>query len=321
MTRARKAALDLTDLQVFLAVVQERGFSRAASKLGCTQPAVSLAVRRLEARLGHELFDRTSNPGLLTQVGRVFKEYADRLVRLADEAEASVQDFEDLQRGRVVIGTNDAGVYALLPLIERFQAAHPGILVDLQRVPSRQMAADLVHGSLEFGLMNFHSPERRLRSISLGSDELVAIVAPTHPFAKRATLKIADWAREPIIFHNESSPARERAIRLAEQRQSPLNVRLAMPTLDGIKLAVQLGLGVSLMPHSCAADEIKRGDLVAVSMPEFRFSRPVQLAYHRARRLSHAAAAFLQVASQCARSRPPNGVQPRGNAQAARSYE
>src|SRR5437868_1035262 len=83
--------------------------TRAAVKLHRTQARVCWAVRRLEQRLSQPLFDRTSNPGVLTEAGHVLKAYGERLIRLADEAETSVHELEDLKRGRVLIGTNDAG--------------------------------------------------------------------------------------------------------------------------------------------------------------------------------------------------------------------
>src|SRR6187402_2193001 len=128
--------MDLAELRVFLTVASERSFSRAAAKLHRTQPAVSQAIRRLEDEIGERLFDRSSKDGTLTEAGRVLREYAERLMRLSEEAELSVRELRDLQRGRVLIGANEAGVHILLPLIARFRAAHSRILVDVRRVPA-----------------------------------------------------------------------------------------------------------------------------------------------------------------------------------------
>ena len=111
--------MDLAELRVFLTVAAERSFSRAASKLHRTQPAVSQAIRRLEDEVGERLFDRSSKDGTLTEAGRVLRDYAERLQRLSEEAQLSVRELRDLQRGRVLIGSNEGGVHVLLPLIER----------------------------------------------------------------------------------------------------------------------------------------------------------------------------------------------------------
>ena len=112
--------MDLTALRIFLAVAEERSFSRAAAKVHRTQPAVSQAVKRLEDDLGEQLFDRSSKSGTLTDAGRVLQNYGQRLVRLAEETESAMRELRDLRRGRVLIGANDQ----IVPLtaIESFLA-------------------------------------------------------------------------------------------------------------------------------------------------------------------------------------------------------
>src|SRR4029453_12907275 len=97
--------MDLAELRVFLAVAAERSFSRAASKLHRTQPAVSQAIRRLEDQVGERLFDRSSKDGTLTEAGRVLRDYAERLQRLAGEAQLSVRGLRGLQGGGRLFGS------------------------------------------------------------------------------------------------------------------------------------------------------------------------------------------------------------------------
>src|SRR5260370_36003283 len=99
--------MDLATLRVFLAVAEERSFSRAAAKVHRTQPAVSQAVRRLEADLGEQLFDRSSKSGTLTDAGRVLQNYGQRLIRLAEEAESAMRELRDLRRGRGWTGAHE----------------------------------------------------------------------------------------------------------------------------------------------------------------------------------------------------------------------
>ena len=104
-------------------------------KLHRTQPAVSQAVRRLEESVGERLFDRATKDASLTEAGRLLRDYAERLLRLSEEAEGAVKDLRDLRRGRVLIGANEASVHAVLPLIARFREAHPLVHVDVRRIP------------------------------------------------------------------------------------------------------------------------------------------------------------------------------------------
>ena len=290
------AVMDLAELKVFLTVAAERSFSGAARKLHRTQPAVSQAVRRLEDELGERLFDRSFKDGALTDAGRVLQGYADRLLRLSEEAEGAVREFQDLRRGRVLIGANEAGVHSLLPLLARYREAHPQSLVDVRRVPSRQIGLEVLQRSLDFGVLTFEPAERGLASLALGADELVLLTHPSHPLAKRRSVTLADLGRQPIIAHNDPSPARERVLRLFEERHAPLEIRVSLPSLDGIKRAVEMQIGVALLPRRCALTEIARGQLAAVRVPEARRPRQLRLIYRRAGERSHAAEAFLAVA-------------------------
>ena len=157
--------MDLAALKIFLAVAQERSFSRAAAKVHRTQPAVSQAVRRLEDDLGEQLFDRSSKTGTLTEAGRMLQNYGQRLVRLAEETESAVRDLRDLRRGRVLIGANEAAVHTLLPLIARFRQRYPDIAADVRRVPARQIAVEVQQGSLDFGALTFRPPEEGLLEV------------------------------------------------------------------------------------------------------------------------------------------------------------
>src|SRR2546423_3299543 len=289
--------MDLSALKVFLAVARERSFSRAAAKVHGRQPAVSQAVRGMENELGEQLFDRTSKNGTLTEAGQMLQHYGERLVRLAEETESAVRELRDLRRGRVLIGANEAAVHTLLPLVARFRQRFPDIVIDVRRVPARQIAVEVQQGSLDFGALTFHPSEEGLLEVPVGSDELVLLVPPSHDLAHRGQVAMEDVAREPVVAHNDPSPARERVLRLFEEHHVPLRMVIALPSLDGIKRAVELKLGVALLPRRCAITEIASGRLVALPVNGVSRKRQVMLVCRKAHR-SHAADAFLGVAQE-----------------------
>lgn len=290
--------MNLAELEVFLAVAAERSFSRAAAKLHRTQPAVSQAVRRLEDQLGERLFDRSSKDGTLTDAGHVLLDYAQRLMQLSEEAAAAVGELRDLRRGRVLIGSNEGGVHALLPLIARFREKHRGIRVDVRRMPARQIGVAVMQRTLDCGVVTFVPQERGLETITLGHDELVMLAHPDHPLAKRQQITSRELGQQVVIAHSDPSPARDRVLRLYEQRHEPLNIEVSLPSLDGIKRAVEMRLGVALLPRRCALAELALGQLVAVPVTQMRLPRQVRLVYRQSGPVSHAAAAFIEVAKQ-----------------------
>src|SRR3954452_14149459 len=106
--------MDLSALRIFLAVAEERSFSRAAAKVHRTQPAVSQAVKRIEEDLGEQLFDRSSKNGTLTDAGRVLQNYGQRLIRLAEETESAMRELRDLRGGRVLVGAEEGATPRVL---------------------------------------------------------------------------------------------------------------------------------------------------------------------------------------------------------------
>jgi DNA-binding transcriptional LysR family regulator len=281
---------------VFCTVAAERSFSRAARKLRRTQPAVSQAIRRLEQDAGERLIDRSSRDGTLTDAGQLLLEYGNRLLHLADEASQAVGALREVRKGRVLIGANDGGVYPLLPLISEFRQAHADIVIDVRRVAARQMAQEVLLRSIDIGVLTFNPPERELQSVVVSTDELVVLVRPDHALAGRAQISLEEFGRETVVAHNDPSPTRDQVLRMYEQRHAPLNIKLALPNLDGVKRAVSMGLGVALLPRRCALEEIERSELVAIRMPELRAPRQVRLVARHDEALSHAARAFLTMA-------------------------
>jgi DNA-binding transcriptional LysR family regulator len=152
-------------------------------------------------------------------------------------------------------------------------------------------------GSLDFGALTFRPSETGLLEVPVGSDELVLLVHPSHGLAKRHHVSMEDVAAEPVVAHNDPSPARERVLRLFEQRHLPLQMVISLPSLDGIKRAVELKLGVALLPRRCAITEIASGRVTAIPVTGISRRRQVTLVCRRAHR-SHAADAFLDVAQE-----------------------
>ena len=287
--------MQLQDLHAFATVAAERSFSVAARRLHRTQPAVSQAIRRLEEELGDRLFDRSSRNGALTEAGALLLDHAGRLLRMASEAEAAVRELQQVRRGRVVIGANEAAVHSLLPFVRDYAANHPQVLVEVRRVASRRIATELLDRSMDFGVMTFQPSEPGLHSIALGDDELVMLAHPAHPLARRKRVSMEEVGRQVVIAHNDPSPTRDRVLQLYERKQASINIRIWLPSLDGIKRAVEMGVGIAVLPRRCALTEIERGHLVAVKVPELKTRRVVRFVFRRTGELSHAAAAFMSI--------------------------
>jgi len=131
--------VDLAELQVFLTVAKEGSFSRAAERLYRTQPAISLAIRKLEDSLGQPLFVRGARPVRLTDAGTLLRDYAERLINLRDEVKKGLSELEGLNRGELSLGVNESSIHALLPALAKFRELHPGVQLRVHRMFSRDI--------------------------------------------------------------------------------------------------------------------------------------------------------------------------------------
>ena len=292
--------MDISQLEVFLAVAREGGFSRAADKLYRTQSAVSQAIRKLEQEIGEALFDRSSRDGLLTDAGRVLQEYAERLINLRENAREALGELRELQKGKLVVGANEFTALYLLRVLAEFRQLHPAIRIVVLRSLGSQLPDDVRRHKCEFGVLTYDPQDQELASVVVYSDELIFVVPPHHPLARESKVSIRQLGAESFVAHIVSSPYREKVIQAFERHRTPLHMGVELPTLQAIKRFVAMGNGVAFLPEISVEDEIARGDLVRIPVQELRVHRKLRLIYRKSAAISHSGRAFLKIAEAVA---------------------
>ena len=294
--------MDISQLEVFLAVAREGGFSRAADKLYRTQSAVSQAIRKLEDEIGEPLFDRSSRDGLVTDAGRVLQEYAEQLLNVRENAREALAELRELQKGKLVIGANEFTALYLLRVLAEFGHLHPAIRIMVQRSLGSQIPNDVLRHNCEFGVLTYDPEDPELSSVIVYSDELILVVPPQHPLAQETKVSIRQLGAESFVAHIVSSPYREKVLQAFKKHKTPLHMGVELPTLQAIKRFVAMGNGVAFLPEISVEDEIARGELVRIPVQELSVHRKLRLIYRSHAALSHAGRAFLKVAESVAHS-------------------
>ena len=287
--------MDLSLLETFRTVVEEGGFSAAGQKLLRTQPAVSLALKRLENELGEKLIDRSSRSLVLTDAGGAVLEYAQRFNGLERELLNALAELRDKSAGKLTIGANESTALYLLVHIERYRKLYPGVKVEIRRSLSSRIPEALLAGSLDLGAISYDPGDPKLAAAEIYTDSLTFIVSPKHRFADRREVSIAELGMETFIAHNVVSPYRATVIDIFRRHQVALNMEVEMPTIETIRKLVQLNLGVAFLPKMCVEQEIAAGILREVAVKQIQVERKIRLAYPAKRQLSHAADAFLEL--------------------------
>ena len=287
--------MELYPLKVFLTVATERSFSRAGEKLLRTQPAISIAIQRLESDLKEKLIDRSGRELLLTDAGRVVLDYARRFQHLESDLENALRELKDNYAGRLAIGANESTSLYLLQHIEQYRRLFPKVKIQVKRSESSKIPSQLLDGELELGVISYDPNDDHIGSEVIYADRLILIVSPQHRFAARGEISITELDMETFIAHNVISPYRETVIREFQRNKVPLNMDVEMPTVETIRRLVQDNEGVAFLPRMCVEQELKQDLLREIRVRELHVERKIRLVYPARRALSHAAKAFLDV--------------------------
>ena len=297
--------MELNQLETFLAVAEERSFSRAAVRLHRTQPAVSQVIRKLEASVGETLFDRAARDGSLTAAGVLLRDYALRLMALRREAASALDELKNLERGRLQLAANEYTCLYLLPAIDRFKREFPQVNVTVHRMLASKIPEELPLRTFELGVISFRPDPAQFRTIAVYEDGLALIVGPNHPLAGASRVSITDLGEEDFIAHNVTSPLRRKVIEAFQKYRTPLNMGIELPTIEAIKRFVAMGNGVALGPHLTVVRELETGELVRVQVEELEMRRVLRLVHRRQSTLSYAARAFLRTVRTLAKEKGP----------------
>jgi DNA-binding transcriptional LysR family regulator len=287
--------MDASLLETFVAVVEEGSFSGAGRKLLRTQPAVSLALKRLEAELGEKLIDRSSKSLVLTDAGRVVLEFAQRFDGLDLELTNALKELRDKHAGKLTIGANESTALYLLSHIATYRTQYPSVKVEIRRSLSSRMPEAVLQGSIEMGAVSYDPGDPNLCSLEIYTDALAFVTSPQHRLSGRGKVSITELGMETFIAHNVISPYRVRVIEAFRRHQVPLNMDIQMPTIETIRAMVRRNLGVAFLPKMCVEQDLSVGALREVHVEEIEVERKIRLVYPAKRKLSYAAQAFLEL--------------------------
>jgi DNA-binding transcriptional LysR family regulator len=291
--------MELMQLEMFVAVVEEGSVRDAAERVFRTQPAVSIAVSKLEREFELPLFDRSKRHEYrLTQAGEALYAHAKRMLSLRSETVSVVGDIRNLRLGRLRIGANESISRHLLPkLAQSFLAEYSGIRMEVKCERSKSLLANLKDRKLDLALLSFRPEDKELDAKFIMQDELVLITSPTHPFASKRRVHMKDLGEESLMLMDvsEPSPWHRKIDDAFIQFKAPLHLTVENAPIEAIKKMVAIGLGVGFVPLMSVGEEEARGELAVVEVDGLHLERSVWLVRRWAIQ-SSAAKAFMQTA-------------------------
>jgi DNA-binding transcriptional LysR family regulator len=288
-------AVELGQIEAFLAVGTFGGFRRAAEALRVSQPAVSARIKALETSLGATLFERGRRGLALSGAGRALRPHAEQLLQSVALARQAVHDLRPSTGGALRIAAALSICTYLLPdVLKRFQAAHRRVMITVRSGHSKEVLEMVLSGEAEIGLARSLT-HPGVETVRLRDDPLILVGIPAACPARSRRLRLAQVADMPLIFFDRGSSDWTLSQGLFRSAGLVPNVALEVETIETAKRMVERGIGFSFLPHLAVAREVRRRKLVGLEItdaPPLRRSLDVIHPRHRA--LAPEAAALLQ---------------------------
>ncbi|MHB8620489.1 MAG: LysR substrate-binding domain-containing protein [Chloroflexota bacterium] len=288
-------SLNLHQLRIFYAVTECMSFSAAGRDLFMTQPAISLQVRALEKNLRVKLFDRSGNKLGLTPAGEMLLQSTPAMLQAEDEARQAIDELRGVSQGRLVIGSNvTGGLYLLTRILRAFLAENAGVEIILQVEETEHICERVNQNMIDLALVGGPVRDGRLTVEPLVEDEVVLIVSPDNPLAKREHITLQELSKQRLIV--AGATARVRLLVERSLREAGYNLRPAMQLTgaESVKRAVEANLGVAFASFHAVERELALGYLRRVDVRDLHIVRPLVLVHRAKKHFTPAARQFHQ---------------------------
>ena len=284
--------METNNLQTFIVAAKENSFSLAAERLYLTQPAVSKRIATLENELGARLFDRIGRRVSLTEAGREFLPRAQSILCDIDDSRRLILNLTGSVTGRLSIGTSHhIGLHRLPPVLKKFSKTYSEVQLDLQFMDSEAACRAVQTGALELGIVTLPlEPLADLKSQLIWPDPLVIVVGNEHPLVEKSPLTVQQLTELPAILPSPGTYTRQLLERSVAKAGGKLKASMTTNYLETIKMMVVVGLGWSVLPRSMLNEDLK-----TLTVKRITLDRRLGIVSHRARTLSNAARAMVDI--------------------------
>jgi DNA-binding transcriptional LysR family regulator len=289
--------VNLHHLRIFYAVAQRLSITTAADELLLSQPAVSLQIKALEREVGLPLFERGGAKLRLTQAGEMLYRSAASILHAKDEAERAIAELRDGTRGRLLLGAGaTGGMYVLPRILQAYKRLWPDTEIHLQIGSTDQLLDRVVQNALDVVLVGGPIEDRRFAVEPICADELALIAAPSHPIASLGKVTLRDVAAAPFIVPEGGSRTRVLVERRFREAGVPLRIAMQLPGTEGVKRAVEAGLGVGMVSGYAVEAECATGVLRRVPIEGWTVVRTMNLVYRSQKYFSPVGERFREFA-------------------------
>jgi len=274
----------LQQLRILKAIASEKSFTQAAKILFVSQPSVSKQIKTLEDRLNISLINRENTSISLTEAGKLFLRYSERILSLCEESCRALNDLQVGDRGQLIVGASQTiGTYLMPRILALFAQNHPQMNIQVHVDSTRIIAKNVVKGEIDIAVVGGNIPkdlQNNLKVESFVNDELILIIPKSHPFALKKNIKKNDLYHLNFITLDSNSTIRKLIDDILNQnhiRTKQLNIIMQLNSIEAIKTAVSLGLGAAFISSSAIEKEIELKTIEIITIKNIKITRTVSI--------------------------------------------
>ena len=282
--------MNLKRLEYFCQLAALGNFTRAAHKVGIAQPALTVAIQKLEQEVGLKLINRADKHSLLTAEGEVMYKLATQLLSQAKQVELELEELKDLERGTIRFGASAMmGSYYFPKILTEFKQKYPKIKIHLVDQGTAALERMLLNSELDLALVRGDLENPQLRYTQLINEEIVAGMASSHPLAAEQTISLAQFCQQPLVLFHEGYFLREVVSQYAKKHQLTLDVRMETNLIELQKSLVRNEVGIT----TCLSRILQNEQQMTSTPFEPKIEFKLSLAWKKNHYLSKASKVFM----------------------------
>jgi len=290
--------MQIENFKIFADLVETKSFSKSAKLNGITQSAVSQQARAMERHFKTLLVDRSQKQFQLTREGQRVYESAKELLHSYEKLLSELQEMKKVISGTIRISTiYSIGLHELPPYIKKFLHDYPSVNVRVEYRRSNLVYEDILHNSVDFGLVAFPVKVRQIEALPFRNDQLVLITHPQHPLAKRTEIELRELQGHKFIGFDPDIPTRKAVDHIFRENKLEIEPVMEFDNIETVKRAVEIDHGIAVVPQATVLQEGRQGSLSIVTFKGKEFTRPLAILHRKGRVLTPAMKKFIETLS------------------------
>jgi DNA-binding transcriptional LysR family regulator len=290
--------MQIENFKIFADLVETKSFSKAAKLNGITQSAVSQQARSMERNFKTLMIDRSQKQFNLTREGQRIYDAAKEILHVYEKLQSELQEMKKVISGTIRISTiYSIGLHELPPYIKKFLHDYPSVNVRIEYRRSNLVYEDILHNSVDFGLVAFPQKLRQIDMIPFRNDRLVLITHPNHPLAKTSDVDLKALAGQRFIGFDPDIPTRKAVDQIFRDHKLEITPVMEFDNIETVKRAVEIDHGIAIVPGATVVQEVKQGTLVSIPFKGKEFTRPLAILHRKGRVLTPAMKKFIDTLS------------------------